>query len=58
MLKVLQYNGALTMQQIIFETTLPSRTARYAIALLDRNNFLEKHFNFKDARQILYRIKT
>jgi len=56
--KVLQYNGALTQRQIILESNLPARTARYALALLDRNDFLEKRFNFKDARQILYRIKV
>jgi DNA-binding MarR family transcriptional regulator len=56
--KILQYNGVLTQKQIILESNLPSRTARYALTLLHRKKFVEKRFNFEDARQTLYLIKT
>ncbi len=56
-LKVLEYNGALTQQQIVQESYLPSRTARYALRLLFNLRMIEKRFNFKDARQNVYSIR-
>jgi DNA-binding MarR family transcriptional regulator len=55
-LKVLQYNGALTQQQIARESYLPTRTVRYALNVLHKLRIIEMRFNFKDARQKVYSI--
>lgn len=52
--KTLELNGNLTQKDLISETTLPSRTVRYAIKRLkDEDLLIEKHY-FIDARQSLY----
>ena len=55
--KILEKGGLLTQKDITRETYLPQRTVRYALDRLKKNNILEEHFYFKDARQSLYRIK-
>ncbi len=52
--KVLETSGQLTQKDLIRETSLPSRTVRYAIQRLrDEQVLIERHY-FTDARQSLY----
>ncbi|MDD1691045.1 MAG: winged helix-turn-helix transcriptional regulator [Methanoregula sp.] len=54
MYKVLETGGQLTQKDLIRETSLPSRTVRYALnRLKDENILIERHY-FIDARQSLY----
>jgi transcription initiation factor IIE alpha subunit len=52
--KVLENGGQLTQKDLIRETTLPSRTVRYALNRLKEENFLIERHYFIDARQSLY----
>jgi transcription initiation factor IIE alpha subunit len=52
--KVLETNGHLTQKDLIRETSLPSRTVRYALGRLKENNVLVERHYFTDARQSLY----
>ncbi|MDD1702290.1 MAG: winged helix-turn-helix transcriptional regulator [Methanoregula sp.] len=52
--KVLEANGNLTQKDLIRETSLPSRTVRYALGRLKENNVLVERYYFTDARQSLY----
>ncbi|WP_306055740.1 MarR family transcriptional regulator [Natronococcus wangiae] len=54
--KVLEYNDAMTQQQIADETLLPSRTVRYALNRLDEENVVDSQFSFSDARKRLYSL--
>jgi hypothetical protein len=52
--KVLESGGQLTQKDLIRETSLPSRTVRYALGRLkDEQILIERHY-FIDARQSLY----
>jgi transcription initiation factor IIE alpha subunit len=52
--KVLEIRGQLTQKDLIRETSLPSRTVRYALnRLRDEKVLIERHY-FIDARQSLY----
>lgn len=55
-LKVLEYHGALTQQELANETRLPTRTVRYALAELEELNVLETQISFRDARQRHYSL--
>ena len=55
--KSLEANGQMTQKDIIRETILPSRTVRYAINRLKKEEILMELFNFIDSRQRLYEIK-
>jgi DNA-binding MarR family transcriptional regulator len=57
-LKVLEYNDALTQSQLADETLLPSRTVRYALSRLEEVEVIESQFSFTDARKRLYSLKT
>jgi transcription initiation factor IIE alpha subunit len=52
--KVLENGGQLTQKDLIRETTLPSRTVRYALNRLKEEQFLIERHYFIDARQSLY----
>jgi transcription initiation factor IIE alpha subunit len=52
--KVLETSGKLTQKDLIRETSLPSRTVRYALNRLKSEKFLIEHYYFIDARQSLY----
>jgi transcription initiation factor IIE alpha subunit len=52
--KVLENGGQLTQKDLIRETSLPSRTVRYAINRLKDEQFLIERHYFIDARQSLY----
>nr|WP_319375016.1 winged helix-turn-helix domain-containing protein [uncultured Methanoregula sp.] len=56
MYKVLETSGQLTQKDIIRETTLPSRTVRYALNRLKEEHVLVERYYFTDARQSLYRL--
>ncbi len=57
-LKVLQYNDALTQNQIAEETLLPPRTVRYALTRLEEIDAVDSRFSFSDARKRLYSLKV
>ncbi|MCK9581464.1 MAG: winged helix-turn-helix transcriptional regulator [Methanoregula sp.] len=52
--KVLESEGLLTQKDLIRETSLPSRTVRYALARLREEKILVERYYFTDARQSLY----
>jgi len=52
--KVLESGGQLTQKDLIRETSLPSRTVRYALQRLKEEKFLVERHYFIDARQSLY----
>jgi hypothetical protein len=56
--KVLETSGQLTQKDLIRETSLPSRTVRYALNRLKAEKFLIEHYYFIDARQSLYGLNT
>ncbi len=56
-LKVLQYNDALTQNQIAEETLLPPRTVRYALTRLEEIDAVDSRFSFTDARKRLYSLE-
>ena len=51
-------NGQLTQKDLIRETSLPSRTVRYALIRLKAEKFLIEHYYFIDARQSLYGLNN
>ena len=57
-LKVLQYNDALTQNQIAEETLLPPRTVRYALTRLEEIDAVDSRFSFSDARKRLYSLNV
>ena len=54
MFKVLENGDQLTQKDLIRETSLPSRTVRYALNRLKDEKFLIERHYFIDARQSLY----
>ncbi|MDO9324754.1 MAG: winged helix-turn-helix transcriptional regulator [Methanoregula sp.] len=54
MYKVLENGDQLTQKDLIRETSLPSRTVRYALNRLKEEEFLIERHYFIDARQSLY----
>jgi len=52
--KVLETSGQLTQKDLIRETSLPSRTVRYALTRLKNEKVLVERHYFTDARQSLY----
>ena len=52
--KVLQTGTLLTQKDLIRETSLPSRTVRYALGRLKDEKILVERHHFVDARQSLY----
>jgi len=56
--KVLESGGQLTQKDLIRETSLPSRTVRYALNRLKEEKFLIERHYFVDARQSLYALNN
>ena len=56
--RVLETDGQLTQKDLIEKTLLPSRTVRYALNRLKKENCLVERYYFIDARQSLYGLKT
>ena len=54
MYKVLENGNHLTQKDLIRETSLPSRTVRYALGRLKQENIIVERYYFTDARQSLY----
>ena len=54
MYKVLEHGEQLTQKDLIRETSLPSRTVRYALNRLKEEKILIERHYFTDARQSLY----
>jgi transcription initiation factor IIE alpha subunit len=52
--KVLENGEQLTQKDLIRETSLPSRTVRYALNRLREEQILVERYYFTDARQSLY----
>jgi len=52
--KVLENGDQLTQKDLIRETSLPSRTVRYALNRLKDEKILIERYYFTDARQSLY----
>lgn len=55
--KILESHGQLTQKDLIRETSLPSRTVRYALNRLKKEKFLIEHQYLTDARQSLYKVQ-
>ncbi|MBD3406930.1 MAG: sugar kinase [Candidatus Lokiarchaeota archaeon] len=55
-LKVLEYKGPLTQKEIITESILPPRTARYALSILISEGLVTKRISLRDSRQGIYRV--
>lgn len=55
--KVLEYNDALTQSELAAETLLPPRTVRYALSRLEEIDAVESRFSFADARKRLYSLR-
>lgn len=55
-LKLLEYEGPLTQQEMIRESGLSPRTIRNALAFLLQNGFITKEPNLRDARQDVYTL--
>ncbi|MFB6353241.1 MAG: MarR family transcriptional regulator [Halobacteriales archaeon] len=56
-LKVLEYDDALTQSELAAETLLPPRTVRYALSRLEEVGAVESRFSFADARKRLYSLR-
>ncbi|WP_321506633.1 winged helix-turn-helix domain-containing protein [uncultured Methanoregula sp.] len=54
MYKVLENGDRFTQKDLIRETSLPSRTVRYALGRLKSENLIVERYYFTDARQSLY----
>ena len=54
MYKVLETGHHLTQKDLIRETSLPSRTVRYALGRLKQEKIIVERYYFTDARQSLY----
>jgi len=52
--KVLETGHHLTQKDLIRETSLPSRTVRYALGRLKQEKIIVERYYFTDARQSLY----
>jgi transcription initiation factor IIE alpha subunit len=56
--KVLENGDHLTQKDLIRETSLPSRTVRYALGRLKEEQIIIKRYYFTDARQSLYGLNV
>ena len=55
-LKLLEYEGSLTQQEMVRESGLSVRTIRNALTYLLSHNFVTKEPNLRDARQDVYTL--
>ena len=54
-LKILQLNGWMTQSEIVWETTLPPRTVKYAIKKLKEQKIVREKPNLNDMRGKYYK---
>ena len=56
LLKILEYEGALTQKELASKTLLPDRTVRLAISHLLDKGYVKRKVSIRDARQKIYEI--
>jgi len=56
LLKILEYEGALTQKELGKKTLLPDRTVRLALSHLLEKGYVTKKISIRDARQKIYEI--
>ena len=56
LLKILEYEGAMTQKELGTKTMLPDRTVRLALSHLLGKGYLKKKVSIRDARQKIYEI--
>ncbi len=56
LLKILEYEGAMTQKELVTKTMLPDRTVRLALSHLLGKGHVKKKVSIRDARQKIYEI--
>jgi DNA-binding MarR family transcriptional regulator len=56
--KVLEYEGAMTQEEIAAESRLCPRTVRYAIGILEEETIVSSRRSLADARQSMYSLEA
>jgi len=56
LLKILEYEGAMTQKELLTKTMLPDRTVRLALSHLLGKGYVKKKVSIRDARQKIYEI--
>ena len=56
LLKILEYEGAMTQKELVTKTMLPDRTVRLALSHLLGKGYVKKKVSIRDARQKIYEI--
>lgn len=56
LLKILEYEGAMTQKELTSKTLLPDRTVRLALSHLLDKGYIKKKVSIRDARQKIYEI--
>ena len=56
LLKILEYEGAMTQKELATKTLLPDRTVRLAISHLLEKGYVKRKVSIRDARQKIYEI--
>ena len=56
LLKILEYEGAMTQKELASKTLLPDRTVRLALSHLLEKGYVKKKVSIRDARQKIYEI--
>ena len=56
LLKILEYEGAMTQKELSTKTMLPDRTVRLALSHLLSKGYVKKKVSIRDARQKIYEI--
>jgi len=56
LLKILEYEGAMTQKELLTKTMLPDRTIRLALSHLLGKGYVKKKVSIRDARQKIYEI--
>ena len=56
LLKILEYEGAMTQKELTKKTMLPDRTVRMAMSHLLEKGYVTKKVSIRDSRQKIYEI--
>ncbi len=56
-LKILEYEGAMSQRDLVDRTLLPARTVRLALSHLLSKGYVRKKVSLRDARQRIYELK-
>jgi NAD+ kinase len=56
LLKILEYEGAMTQKELGKKTLLPDRTVRLALSHLLQKGYVTKKVSIRDARQKIFEI--